>query len=106
MEIIRKMSSKNNNLRTCKYNKTMQCYYLTRDNAEEFINIILNNFKLKSYECVIECNKDYLYIEYHTGWTEESKTYYYDLWYVNEGDTYSAWKRYTELEFKSKFILQ
>lgn len=101
------MSSQDNNLQTCKYKKTMQCFYLTKDNVEEFINIVLNNLKLKSYECVIKCTKDYLYLEYHTGWTEESKYYYYGFWFVNEGDGYySTWKGYSDKSFKSKFILQ
>ena len=101
------MSIQNNNLQTCKYNKTMKCFYLTKDNAEEFANIlVIDHFKLKPDEYIIKCTKHYLYLEYSTGWTEESKTYYYDFWYINEGDIYSSWKRYTELEFKSKFILQ
>ena len=102
------MSSKNNNLRTCKYNKTMKCFYLTKNNAEEFANIlVIEHFKLNPDEYIVKCTEYYLYLEYPTGWTEENKYYYYGFWYVNEGDEfYSSWNKYTDIEFKSKFILQ
>lgn len=102
------MFNQKNDLQICKYKKTMQCYYLTRDNAEEFANIlVIEHFKLKPDEYIVKCTEHYLYLEYPTGWTEENKYYYYGFWYVNEGDEfYSSWNKYTDIEFKSKFILQ
>ena len=102
------MFNQKNNLRTCKYNKTMKYFYLTKNNAEEFANIlVIEHFKLNPDEYIVKCTEYYLYLEYPTGWTEENKYYYYGFWYVNEGDEfYSSWNKYTDIEFKSKFILQ
>lgn len=102
------MFNQKNDLQICKYKKTMRCFYLTRDNAEKFANIlVIEHFKLNPDEYIVKCTEYYLYLEYPTGWTEENKYYYYGFWYVNEGDEfYSSWNKYTDIEFKSKFILQ
>ena len=102
-------SNNNNNIQVCTYRKEMKCFYLTKENKDDFIRFLVNSYLLKQEDCDIEYNDHYIKIEYETGWTYETKYNLYDRWYVLEYDKTGRYYRinsYTDNMFNKKFILQ
>ena len=102
-------SNNNNNIQVCTYRKEMKCFYLTKENKDDFIRFLVNSYLLKQEDCDIEYNNHYIKIEYETGWTYETKYNLYDRWYVLEYDETGRYYRinsYTDNMFNKKFILQ
>lgn len=104
-------NSNNNNIQICTYRKEMKCFYLTQENKDDFIKFLCDNYFLKQEEFYIECNECYIKIEYETGWTYETKYYFYERWYVIEynEDNFARYYRintYSDNIFNEKFVLQ
>lgn len=91
------------NIRSCISKEKIKCFYLTKDNYEEFLEETYPNYKadyikIEVTEEAIEVQSyDMVHISrvFHFGWWVEE-------WLPYE---YPHWIRYDDKEFEEKFIL-
>lgn len=82
----------------CRYKEPMECFYLTKDNYEEFLNKFFN---LSCDDYIIIYDKDYLKFKLKDGNDDLDYYYLYNHYYILEYSKIII--RYTKEEFEKIF---
>lgn len=95
-------------LKHCRSKEELNCCYLTKENINEFIDILkqfLNYCKYKDIR-LLKINDDHILTEYVYNYDGKEFTkferYYYNYWYVEEFDYYGeliGWMQYKDEDF-------
>ena len=91
----------------CSPISVLKCFYLTKENKDEFINILRKTYKNDNIYLIERHNYIILYFSLESN-PECSfrEIYFYNYWYVEEYNYYGdeiEWNLYSEEDFNKRF---
>ena len=96
----------------CISKEVLDCFYLTEENRDEFINMINNDLPKNEYAVLFEDDDYHMILQYiffnynNTRHAAKTKSYYYNYWYVKKYDYYGEfedWEEYSNKDFEKRF---
>lgn len=95
-------------MKHCRSMSVLNCFYLTKENRDEFINILKETYQHDNIE-LIEKSDERITLYFSLTLNPEysfKETYFYNYWYVEEYNYYGdeiEWNLYSEEDFNKRF---